>query len=109
IKNIAIDAPSGLPTSGAPRREADVRVNAPTRRMPNHADELERGVYRDGKQVAYIAVIRLGLHLFGAHRDALWDGREPHPRLVETYPRAILLRLLEHLHLPPRVPSKRKD
>jgi predicted nuclease with RNAse H fold len=105
---IAIDAPQGLPGHG-PRRRADRDANTPTRILPATRRELRTGrQQRDGVKYPFLSVVQLGCDLFWRNRCYLYGLNGQLGKLVETYPRAILLkRPLDSKKQ--KIPSKKRN
>src|SRR6266568_1688580 len=95
VQNIAayaIDAPQGFPSRGQPCRECDIRAKTPTRRLPSSLVELEHTVlYRSfvecGVKTFAAIATRPEWTIVGLGSDA------QRPVVMETYPRAVALRL----------------
>lgn len=105
VRCMAIDAPQGLPASGATVREADRDANTPTRRLPQDREALARWT-------AYRGLIEAGISVFWwvfeqrlAAIPGLSEEMGATMSVVETYPRYMLRRLWPDLV----IPSKRRD
>ena len=105
VAAVAVDAPQGLPALGFSRRRADCEADTPTRVLPTKRSQLRPGSRQpNGKQYPFLGLVRFGCELFWANRRYVSGLKGRRPKLVETYPRAILARWVEKK----TIPSKKK-